>query len=218
MTMLPIFMCMMGCGLQMTVAVDASATPAARAQTHFVIVAENPAVAPDNLLFLQWAGEVSRALTSQGFQKVDSADAADMVVRMDWDVGPPKTITRHGTTAQLQNAGNVQMAPAGKGGAPAGEHNKAGFDWIQTPANWQVTTYVRSLSLKAVDRQGRALWQVAARSEGPEDDVGPVVPTLAAAAAPFFASNAGASRHMIGDQETLVKYVRGDIPSLASKK
>jgi len=216
--MLPIFACLVGCGLQMTVAVDASAAPAARSQTHFVIVAENPAVTPDNRLFLKWAGDVSRALTSQGFQKADSIDAADMVVRMDWDVGAPKTITRHGTTAQLQNAGNTQLAPAGKAGTTAGDHNKAAFDWIQTPADWQVTTYVRSLSLKVVDRQGKPLWQVAARNEGPEDDVGPAIPTLAAAAAPFFARNAGASRHMIGDRETLVKYVRGDIPALASKK
>jgi hypothetical protein len=56
------------------------------------------------------------------------------------------------------------------------------------------------------------------RNEGPEDDVGPAIPTLAAAAAPYFAGNSGASRHMIGDQETLVKYVRGDIPALTSRK
>jgi hypothetical protein len=216
--MLPIFACLAGCGLQMTVAVDASAGPGARSQTHFVIVAENPAVTPDNLLFLQWAGDVSRALISQGFEKADSIDAADMVVRMDWDVGPPKTITRHGTTAQLQNAGNTMIAPGGKAGTVAGDHNKAAFDWVQTPANWQITTYMRSLSLKAADKQGKPLWQVVARNEGAEDDVGPAVPSLAAAAAPFFASNAGASRHMIGDQETLVKYVRGDIPASASKK
>lgn len=218
-TMLPIFACIMGCGVQMTVTVEATAVPGARAQSHFAIVAENPAVAPDNRLFLDWATEVGRALSSQGFQKADSKDAADVIVKLDWDVGPPRTVTRHMTTAQLQNAGNVQMAPAGKSGTVAGPHNKAGFDWVQSPVDVQQTTYVRSLSMKAVDKAGKPLWQTVMTSEGAEDDVGPVVPNMAAAGAAFFAQNLGKpQKRMVGDQETLVKFVRGDIPALAAKK
>ncbi len=217
--MLPIFACMMGCGVQMTVTVEATAVPEARAQTHFVIVAENPAVAPDNRLFLEWAADVGRAMTSQGFQKAESTDAADVIVKLDWDVGPPKTVTRHLTTAQLQNAGNVQMAPAGKSGTVAGPHNKAGFDWVQSPVDVQQTTYLRSLSMSAVDKAGKPLWRTVMTSEGVEDDVGPVVPNMAAAGAAFFGHNAGkGQKRMVGDQETLVKVVRGDIPALAAKK
>ncbi len=216
----PIFACVMGCGPQTTVMIDASVAAASKGATHFVIVAENPAVTPSNRLFQEWSAEVARALQSQGFQKADSLAYADLVVKLDWDVGPPKTVTRHGTTQQLQNAGNTEMAPAGKSGTVAGPHNKAAFDWVQTPADWKVTTYVRTLSMKAMDKAGQPLWQTVMTSEGLDDDVGPVVAEMAAAGAPFFGQSTGdkPAKRMIGSLESNVKYVRGDAPPPSAKK
>jgi hypothetical protein len=218
--MLPIFACAMLCGPQTDVSVTATAVAEAHSQTHFRVVPGNPAVPPADPQFLEYAGEVGRALISQGFQPAAGPGDADMVVEIAWGVGDPHTVTRRVANDSYQNMGNqAGGVPAGKGGMPAGDHNNASFGWVQgAPVKVAETVYVQTFALKAYGgaawRKEPAqvpLWEVTAQSEG-DAYLPPSVPVIMAAAAPYFAQNPGHPvKTKAGAADQLAKYVRGDI-------
>ena len=62
----PIFACLIGCGAQVGVTIEAKAGPDARAETHFVLAASDPNVRPGNPDYILISKAVARALASQG--------------------------------------------------------------------------------------------------------------------------------------------------------
>ena len=222
--MLPIFACLMMCGTQITVSVDAKAAPEARSETRFVMTASDPRVRPSNPDYQAIAKAVSRALATQGFEEARSPDEGALVVLIDWMVSEPKVVARH--QGGDVGAPTVRGAAAGTKGMPAGgTNNSASFGFGTEPTDRGDLVYTRTVTLKGVDRAAytadpaaKGLWEVALKSDGDTDDVPTFAPHMVAAAMPYLASNAGKVKVMLGSTEPPVKYVRGDIPVLPVKK
>jgi hypothetical protein len=221
----PIFACLLGCGEQVSVTVEAAAGDKARAETHFTMIASDPNVRPTNPDYIALSKAVARALTSQGFEEAKTPEAGDLVVVIDWMVGEPKVVARHagGDMGSPQVKG---AAPGGKGGMPAGGTNNYGSFGFGTEATDRAELlYMRTVTLKGVDRAAykadpkiQPAWSMILTSEGGTDEVPKFAPSVVAAAMPYVASNAGKVRVRLGSAEDPVKYVRGEIPALPVKK
>lgn len=221
----PIFACLIGCGQQVSVTVEAAAGPQARAETRFTLAPGDPNVRPANADYLLIARAVARALTSQGFEEAKAPEAGNLVVFIDWMVSDPKVVARHvgGDTGQPQVRG---AAPGGRGGMPVGGTNNYGSLGFGLEAQErQQLSYVRTLTLKGVGRAAHAAdpkaapaWTMAMTSEGDTDEVARFAPQMVAAAMPYMATNAGKAHVRLGSAEDPVRYVRGDIPALPVKK
>ncbi|HEY4031093.1 MAG TPA: hypothetical protein VGM25_12165 [Caulobacteraceae bacterium] len=221
----PIFACLFGCGEQVSVTVQATAEPKARAEIHFVLAASDPNVRPTNPDFIALSKAVSRALTSQGFEAAKTPEAGDLVVVIDWMVGEPKVVARHagGDSGAPQVRG---AAPGGKGGMPLGGSNNYGsFGFGAEATDRGELVYKRTVTLKGVDRaaykadpKAQPAWSMTLTSDGDTDEVPKFAPPVMAAAMPYLATNAADVRVRLGSTEDPVKYVRGDIPALPVKK
>jgi hypothetical protein len=221
----PIFACIFGCGVQVSVAIDAHAAPNAKAETHFVVAASDPHVRADNPDFILIRKAVARALVSQGYQTAKSETDADLVVVIDWMVSDPKIVVRHagGDAGRPQVTG---AAPGGKNGMPlAGSSNYGALGFGTEAQDRQELSYQRTLTLKGVDRRAfdglptaKPLWDMTLTSEGDTDSVDMFAPQMVAAAIPYIASDAGKVRSRLGSAEAPVKYVRGEIAALPIQK
>jgi hypothetical protein len=220
----PILACLIGCGQQVSVTVEAEAGPQARAETHFVLAASDPIVKPGNPDYIVISKAVARALASQGFQEAKTQEPGDLAVVIDWMVSDPKVVARHsgGDVGEPQ----IRGAPAGRPGMPVGgTNNSASFGFGMEAQDRQELVYTRVLTLKAVDRGAYAIdpmaepvWRMTLTSEGDTDDVARFAPEMVAAAMPYLARNASKVRVRLGSAEDPVRYVRGDIPALPVKK
>ena len=221
---LPIFACIIGCGLQVSTAIEAQAQPNARSETRFTLAASDTNVTPRNPDFIALGKSVARALAAQGFEQARSADDADLVVVVDWMVSDPKVVARH--------AGGDVGGPAVTGSAPGragmpvgGTNNPGSFGFGAEGQDRGELVYTRVVTLKGVDRsayradpQAKPLWEMKLTSEGDTDDVPSFAPFMAAAAMPYLATNAGKVRNRVAQTEDPVKYVRGDIPAMPAKR
>jgi hypothetical protein len=221
----PIFACLIGCGVQVGVTIEAKAGPEARAETHFVLAAGDPNIRAGNPDYIVISKAVARALDSQGFEEAKTQEPGDVAVVIDWRISEPKVVLRHagGDVGQPQVRG---AAPGGQGGMPLGGTNNSGsFGFGLEPEYRQELVYTRVLTLKAVDRGAYAIdpmaatvWSMTLTSDGDTDDVAKFAPEMVAAAMPYIATNAGKVRARVGSAEDPVKYVRGDIPALPAKR
>jgi hypothetical protein len=220
----PIFACLMLCGTQIGVSIDARATPEARSETRFVLAASDPRVRATNPDYLAIAKAVARALSTQGFEEAKSPDDGDVVVLVDWMVSEPKVVAHHagGDVGGPQVSG----AAAGTKGMPAGgAGNNASFGFGAEATDRADLVYSRTVILRGVDRAAyradptaKGLWDMTLKSDGDTDDVPTFAPQMIAVALPYMASNAGKVRGRLGSTEDPVKFVRGDIPALPAKK
>lgn len=220
----PIFACLFGCGAQVSVTIDAVAAQGARAETHFAMVASDPNVRPTNPDYLVISKAVARALTSQGFEEVKSADGGDLVVVIDWTVSDPKVVARHAGGDAGEPA--VRGAAPGRAGMPVGgTNNAASFGMGLDAQDRQELSYVRTVTVKGVDHaaykadpKAKPLWEMRLTSEGDTDEVARFAPEMVAGAMPYMASNAGRAHARLGAAEDPVRYVRGDIAALPARK
>jgi hypothetical protein len=220
----PILACLIGCGPQVRVTIEAHAGPQAKAETHYVLAAGDPIVRPGNPDYIVISKAVARALATQGFQPAATQEPGDIAVVIDWMVSDPKVVARHagGDIGEPQ----VRGAPAGRPGMPVGgTNNSASFGFGLEGQDRGELVYTRVLTLKAVDRgayaidpKAEAVWSMTLTSEGDTDDVAKFAPEMVAAAMPYMATNAGKVRTLLGSAEAPVKYVRGEIPALPAKK
>ena len=222
--MLPIFACLMLCGTQIGVSVDAKATPAARSQTHFVMAAADPRVRPTNPDYMAIAKAVARALSTQGFEEAKSPDDSNVVVVIDWMVSEPRVVAHHagGDVGGPQVSG---ASPGTKGMPVGGTNNSAALGFGAEATDRADLVYTRTVTLKGVDRAAyqadpaaKGLWDMTLKSDGDTDDVPAFAPQMVAVAMPYLASNVGKVRGRLGSTEDPVKFVRGDIPVLPEKK
>jgi hypothetical protein len=226
--MLPIFACVMGCGLQVGVAVTATAAPEAQGQTHYVMAPGDPHVKPVNSDYMALSKALSRAMAAQGFDEAKTPADGQMVVLIDWSVGDPKLVLRH-AGGDVGGPSVKGAAAGGKGGMPAGgTNNAASFGFGTEGSDRGEYSYVRTVTLKAVDAAAykadpgaKALWSMTLVSEGDTGDVPKFAPLMMAAAMPYVARTTPKVRVVLGSLEAPVKYVRGDIaamPATASNK
>jgi hypothetical protein len=216
----PIFACLMGCGQQVTVIVDAKAAPDAPAAGHFTILAGDPNVKPRNPDFIALGRDVARALTARGFQEAAGPDAADLAVVIDWTTGDPKKYYRHigGDAGGPQ----VRGAAAGTKGMPAGgTNNPASFGMGMDATDGIELDYPQTFTLKAVtpaalkaDPKAPALWEMTLTSETTIAEPAKIGPPMIAAAMPYMAKTAARTKVHLGMAEPPVKYVRGEIAAL----
>ena len=146
----PIFACMLGCGVQITTVVQAKASPEARREGRYEIVAGDPHVTPANPDFLAIAKIVGRALQAEGFEPAKSHEDSTVVVIVDWMTGDPVQHRRHigGDSGEPQ----VRGAAAGMAGHPVGGTNNAGsFGFGADPTDTLTNSYRQTLTVKAVD-------------------------------------------------------------------
>jgi len=223
----PIFACLILCGQQVIVTVDAKAAPDARSAGRFTIVAGDPNVQPQNPDFITLSRQVSRALASRGFEEARSPDDSDLVVVIDWMTGDPKKRFRHigGDAGVPQVSG---AAPGGRGGMPiGGTNNYAAFGMGMEATDAIELNYPQTFTLQAVDRaafkadpKAKALWEMTLTSETTVAEPAASGAPMIAAAMPYMARNAGKAKVRLGSAEAPVKYVRGEIaalPATASK-
>jgi len=220
----PIFACLLGCGQQVSVTVEATAGAQARSEIHFTMAASDPNVRPANPDYLAISRAVARALVSQGFEEAKSLEAGDLVVLIDWMVSDPKIVLRHAGGDSGEPA--VRGVPAGMSGHPVGgTNNSASFGFGMEAQDRQQLSYVRTLTLKGVDRaaykadpMAKPAWSMTLTSEGETEEVPRFAPQMVAAAMPYMASNAHKVHARLGSTEDPVRYVRGDIPALPVRK
>jgi len=216
----PIFACVFGCGVQITTVVEAKASPEARREVRYEIVAGDPNVLPKNPDFLAIAKIVNRALQAQGFEPAKSPDDSDLVVIIDWMTGDPVEHRRHagGDAGEPQ----VRGAAAGLPGHPAGGTNNYGaFGFGLDPTDNLTPSYLQTLTLKAVDKAAfqadpaaaKSLWEMNLASDSGISEPSASAPQMVAAAMPYMGQTAKA-RVMIGSTEKSVKYVKGEIAQL----
>ena len=220
----PIFACIVGCGLQVSVSIDAQAQPTARSATRFTMVASDPNVRPANPDYIALSRAVSRALAQQGFAPAGTADEADQVVVIDWMVSEPRVIARHagGDVGQPQ----VRGAAPGRAGMPVGgTNNAASFGFGTEGQDRGELSFMRTVTLKGVDRAAykadpaaKPLWSMTLTSDGDTDDVPAFAPFVLAAAMPYMASNAGKVRARAAAVEASVKYVKGETAAMPPGK
>ena len=221
----PIFACVLGCGVQITTVVQAKASPEARREGRYEIVAGDPHVTPTNPDLLAIAKVIGRALQAEGFVAAKSHDDSTLVVIVDWMTGDPVEHRRHlgGDTGDPQ----VRGAAAGMAGRPVGGTTNAGsFGFGADPTDNLTYSYRQTLTLKAVDKAAfkadpaaKGLWEMDLVSDNGFAEPSASAPQMMAAAMPYIAQTAKA-RVMLGAAETSVRYVRGEIAELppAAKK
>ena len=222
--MLPIYACIILCGAQVSVSIDAKATPEARSETRFILVASDPRVRPTNPDYMAIAKAVARALSAQGFEEAKSPEDGNVVVLIDWMVGEPRVVAHHagGDVGGPQVSG---AAPGTKGMPVGGTTNNSSFGFGTEATDRADLVYTRTVWLKGVDRAAyqanptaKSLWEMTLKSDGETDDVATFAPQILAVAMPYLATNAGKVKGRLGTTEDPVKFVRGDIPALPVKK
>ena len=221
---LPIFACLFGCGLQIGVTVEAAAAPDAKADTHFVMVPSDPNVRPTNPDYVAISKAVARALANDGFEEAKSPDQGDLVVVVDWMISDPKVVARHagGDVGGPQ----VKGAAAGQAGHPAGGTNNYGsFGFGAEGMDRGELSYSRTVTIKGVaraaykaDPAAKPLWDMTLTSDGDTDAVPEFAPLMVAAAMPYLASNAGKVHAHVASAEDPVRYVKGDISAMPTRK
>jgi hypothetical protein len=79
-----------GCATTHELKVDSLAKPNAEQSISYEIKNRNPAVADDSLRYKEAAGYVKTALSGKGLYEAPPNTKADMVVELDYGVGPPQ--------------------------------------------------------------------------------------------------------------------------------
>jgi hypothetical protein len=217
----PIFACLILCGQQVVVTVDAKAAPDARATGRFTIMAGDANVGPQNPDFIILSRQVSRALAGRGFEEARPADDGDLVVVIDWMTGEPKKRIHHvgGDAGSPQVSG---AAAGGRGGMPAGgSNNYAAFGMGMEATDAIELDYPQTFTLQAMDRaafkadpKASPLWRMTLTSETTVADPAASGAPMIAAAIPYIARDTARTKVRLGSAEAPVKYIRGEIASL----
>lgn len=187
-----------GCANSYQVKVDSLAKPKAEESISYKIINKNPAVRDDSLRYKEAAGYVRTALSGKGLYEAPDADKADLVVALDYGVGPPQSkmetvsepiyLTMPGQvrTERVQTGtdrnGNPIYQTVTVQDPPRTEF--AGYrEYLVT-----VTTYEKYLRLNATENKPAAegrppseIWTVDITSEGESRDLRKALPILAAA-------------------------------------
>lgn len=215
-----------GCANSYEVKVDALAKPKAEESISYRIVNKNPAVSEDTLRYKEAVGFVRTALSGKGLYEAPDPDKADLVVAVDYGIGPPKA-------SSVPVSDPVYMTVPGQ---TRYERVQVGTDRngnpvyqtvvVQEPPTTElvgyreymvtVITYEKYLKLNATENkpgvEGRPpseVWTVDVSSEGESRDVRKSLPVLAAASIDWVGKDTkGQKTIRIKDSDKDVAFVR----------
>ncbi len=215
-----------GCTTTHTVKVDSLAKPKAEEAISYEIKNRNPLVADDSLRFKEAASLVKTALSGKGLYEAPPNTKPDMVVDLDYGVGPPQmrretvsepvyiTIPGQIRTERVQVGTDSQGRPIYQTitvqDPPTTEF--AGFREYQIT----VIVYEKYLKLSArensVPQEGRPqqeIWTVDVTSEGESRDIRRNLPVLVAASIDYIgADTQGQKTIRIKDTHSDIAFVK----------
>jgi hypothetical protein len=215
-----------GCATTTEVKIDSLAKPNAEASVSYEIKNRNPLVADDSLRYKEAAGHVRTALSGKGMYEAPPGVTPDMVVHLDYGVGPPVskretisepvyiTIPGRIRTERVQVGTDAQGRPIYTTitvqDPPTTEF--AGFREYQIT----VTVYEKYLKLSARENapqvEGRPpneIWTVDVTSEGESRDIRKKLPVLVAASIDYIGKDSeGQKTIRIKDNDADVAFVK----------
>ena len=215
-----------GCATTHEVKIDSLAKPAAEAVVSYEIKNKNPLVADDSLRYKEAAGYVKTALSGKGLYEAPSGVKPDVVVDLDYGVGPPQmrretvsepvyiTIPGQIRTERVQVGTDSQGRPIYQTvtvqDPPTTEF--AGFREYQVT----ITVYEKYLKLSAKEnteqvegRPAQELWTVDVISEGESRDIRKTLPVLAAASIEYIGKDSqGQKTVRIKDSAADIAFVK----------
>lgn len=187
-----------GCANTYEVKVDALAKPKAEEAISYQIRNKNTAVGDDSLRYKEAAGFVRTALSGKGMFEAPEGTPADIVVEVDYGVGPPQSkvetvsepvyrlIPGRITTQTVQVGTDRNGRPVYQS-VTVQEPPTTEFDGYRE-YQVRVTVYEKYLRLSARENKPAAegkppteVWAVDITSEGESKDVRKALPVLAAA-------------------------------------
>lgn len=137
-------------------------------------------VSDNDLQFKEFARYVGNALSQKGYNRVTNKEGADLLVRMAYGIGSPKTETSTNTYT-----------------TSGGYSYPVGWTWVHVPPTTETvttkkTTYARFLILEAYDSKNHSqVWKTTLKSEGSTSDLRIALPHIIAAGRPYFETNTG---------------------------
>ncbi len=215
-----------GCATTHTVKVDALAKPKAEEAISYEIKNRNPLVADDSLRYKEAAGLVKTALSGKGLYEAPPNTKPDMVVDLDYGVGPPQmrretvsepvyiTLPGQIRTERVQVGTDSQGRPIYQTitvqDPPTTEF--AGFREYQIT----VVVYEKYLKLSAKDaapvQEGRPpqeIWTIDVTSEGESRDIRRNLPVLVAASIDYIGKDTqGQKTIRIKDSSSDISFVK----------
>ena len=215
-----------GCATTHEVKVDSLAKPKAEPAISYEIKNKNPLVADDSLRYKEAANMVKTALSGKGLYEAPAGVKPDMVVDLDYGVGPPQmrketvsepvyiTIPGQIRTERVQVGTDSQGRPIYQTitvqDPPTTEF--AGFrEYIVT-----VVVYEKYLKLSAREnkeqtegRPAQEIWTIDVISEGESRDIRKTLPVLAAASIDYIGKDSqGQKTVRIKDSSSDIAFVK----------
>ena len=215
-----------GCATTHQVKVDSLAKPDAEASISYQIKNKNPLVADDSLRYKEAANLVKTALSGRGMYEAPPNTKADLVVDLDYGVGPPQmrketvsepvyiTIPGQIRTERVQVGTDSQGRPIYQTitvqDPPTTEF--AGFrEYIVT-----IVVYEKYLKLSAKEnaepvegRPPQEIWTVDVTSEGESRDIRKNLPVLVAASIDYIGKDSqGQKTIRIKDNSSDIAFVK----------
>lgn len=215
-----------GCATTHQVKVDSLAKPNAEQSVSYEIKNRNPLVTEDSLRYKEAAAYVKTALSGKGLYEAPPGVKADIVVDLDYGVGPPQmrretvsepvyiTIPGQIRTERVQVGTDSQGRPIYQTvtvqDPPSTEF--AGFREYQVT----VTVYEKYLKMSAKEnkeqvegRPPQEVWTVDVISEGESRDIRKSLPVLAAASIDFIGKDSqGQKTIRIKDSAADIAFVK----------
>jgi hypothetical protein len=165
-----------------SVEIDSIAAPDADLKNKtYVVLSAMKSVSDNDIQFKEFARYVENALSKTRYKRVDKIEHADLIIRMAYGIGDPKTET----STQVHTTSTGYSYPVG-------------WTWIHVPSQTskvvtKTTTYLRYLILEAYDSENKQsqLWKTTLKSEGSSGDLRTALPHMIAAAIFDFGTNTG---------------------------
>lgn len=213
--------CLSGCAgaTRFRVSVDGLAAPRQPEGRRVLIVPADATRGTAELQFQEFARAVEVGLAERGFERVEVAEAADLVVAIAWRVGEPQS-----ETILYPRPAHAYFDPyvgrrrhKGRGGQRRDPYFS---QWpratVYDPVGRTVHTVNRVLVMTAsaieADRppgEGRPLWSTTVESRGGDDDLRRVFPVLVSAAVPYLATDTGERvETVVREDDALVTRIR----------
>jgi hypothetical protein len=215
-----------GCANSTTVKIDSLAKPKAEESISYKILNKNPAVDDDSLRYKEAAGYVRTALSGKGLYEAPDAQNADLVVSIDYGVGPPQSrreVVSEPVYVTLPGQMRTERVQVGtdRNGNPVYQTVT-----VQDPPRTEfagyreyfvtVTVYEKFLRLNATENKPAAegrppseIWTVDITSEGESRDIRKALPILAAASIDYVGKDSlGQKTIRIKDTDKDVAFIK----------
>lgn len=215
-----------GCATTHEVKVDSLAKPKAEESISYQIKNRNPLVADDSLRYKEAASMVKTALSGKGLYEAPPNTKADLVVDLDYGVGPPQMKTETvSEPVYITIPGQIRTERVQVGTDSAGRPIYQTIT-VQDPPTTEfagfreyivkIVTYEKYLKLSAREnkeavegRPAQEVWTVDVTSEGESRDIRKNLPVLVAASIDYIGKDSqGQKTIRIKDSSSDIAFVK----------